>query len=199
MFRVIAIVIASGLAMTMVRNIHSGVLKATDGAQSLTICDPSLADICTHPAVAMAYFLTFKPDYDVGVVKADPDIGFDADFGNRFEYAEGEFGYYFAGSYGRSTGYRGDAALTNPSNLNGAYNRTKDTVSVTGYGVLGYEFDSGEILSKTTLLRSTDDVTRQTIAINAENNALDSAILEYCNFFPLVASKSFNQVILMQY
>ena len=86
------------------RNVHSGVLEATNGAQSLTICDPSLADICTHPAVAMAYFLTFKPDYDVDVVKADPDIGFDADFGDRFEFAEGEFGYYFAGSYARSTG-----------------------------------------------------------------------------------------------
>ena len=161
------------------RNLHSGVLEATDGAQSLTICDPSLADICTHPAVAMAYFLTFRPDYDINAVKADSDIGFDADFGDRFEYAEGEFGYYFAGSYGRSTGYRGDASLTNPSDLSGTYNRTKDTVSVSGYGVLGYEFDSGEILSKTTLLRSTDDVTRQTIAVNAEDNALDSAILEY--------------------
>ncbi len=161
------------------RNLHSGVLEATDGAQSLTICDPSLADICTHPDVAMAYFLTFRPDYDIDAVKADPDIGFDADFGDRFEYAEGEFGYYFAGSYGRSTGYRGDALLTNPSDLNGTYNRTKDTVSVSGYGVLGYEFDSGEILSKTTLLRSSDDVTRQTIAINSEDNTLDSVILEY--------------------
>ena len=161
------------------RNVHSGVLQATNGARSLTICDPSLADICTDPAVAMAYFLTFKPDYDINDESADPDVGFDADFGDRFEYGNGELGYYFSGSYDRSTGYRGDAQLSNPSDLNGIYNRTKDTVSVSGYGVVGYEFDSGEVLSKTTLLRSTDDVTRQTMAINVEENALDSAVLEY--------------------
>ncbi len=161
------------------RSIHSGVLEATNDARSLTICDPSLADICTHPAEAMAYFLTFTPDYDINSTTADPDVGIDADFGDRLYLGDGEFGYYFSGSYGRSTGYRNDASLTNPGGLNGIYNRTKDSVSLSGYGVLGYEFDSGEILSKTTLLRSTDDVTRQNMAINVEDNALDSTILEY--------------------
>ena len=161
------------------RNLHSGVLEATDGAQSLTICDPSLADICTHPDVAMAYLLTFRPDYDIDTVKADPDIGFDVDFGDRFEYADGEFGYYFAGSYGRGTSHRGEAILDNPSSITGEYDRTKDTVSVTGYGVLGYEFDSGEIISKTTLLRSTDDVTRRVIGMDSEDNLRNSVILEY--------------------
>ena len=141
------------------RDIHSGVLEATEGATSLTICDPSIADICTRPAVALAYALTFKPDYDVEPVNADPDVGLDVNFGDRFEYGNGEVAYYLAGSYGRSTGSRENAVLSNPNDLNGVYNRTNDNVAVSGYGVVGYEFDSGEIVSKTTLLRSTDDVT----------------------------------------
>ena len=161
------------------RDIHSGVLEATEGATSLTICDPSIADICTRPAVALAYALTFKPDYDVEPVNADPDVGLDVNFGDRFEYGNGEVAYYLAGSYGRSTGSRENAVLSNPNDLNGVYNRTKDNVAVSGYGVVGYEFDSGEIVSKTTLLRSTDDVTRQTLATNVEGNDLDAIILEY--------------------
>ena len=161
------------------RNIHSGVLEATESATSLTICDPRIADICTRPEVAMAYALTFKPDYDIESITADPDVGLDVNFGDRFEYGNGEVGYYIAGTYGRSTSSRGDAALSNPNGLNGIYNRTKDNVAVSGYGVVGYEFDSGEIISKTTLLRSTDDVTRQSLVTNVEGNDLDAVILEY--------------------
>ncbi|HAU01635.1 MAG TPA: hypothetical protein DCS26_01300, partial [Porticoccaceae bacterium] len=150
------------------RDIHSGVLEATDGGVSLTICDPDVADICTRPEVAMAYALTFKPDYDLRAISSVPDVGFDLDLGDRFEFADGEIGYYAAVSYGRSTGYRGEATLSNPINLNGNYQRTQDTVAVSSYGVLGYEFDRGEILSKTTLLRSTDDTSRSTIATNTE-------------------------------
>ena len=161
------------------RDIHSGVLEATNGGTSLTICDPDIADICTRPEVALAYALTFKPDYDLEPVNANPNIGFDADFGDRFDFAEGELGYFVAASYGRTTGYRGDASLSNPINLTGMYNRTQDTVSVNGYGVVGYEFDRGEILSKTTLLRSTDDTSRNTVAVDIEGVNRDKTILEY--------------------
>lgn len=162
------------------RDVHSGVLEATNGAQSLTICDPDvIGDVCTRPEVALAYALTFKHDYDVGPISADPDVGFDGAFGDRMQMDNGDFGYYFAGTYGRSTGYRGDATLTDRTGLQGGYKRTKDNVAVSGYGFLGYEHDRGELSSKTTLLRSTDDVTRQTSAINSEDQLFDSTILEY--------------------
>ena len=162
------------------RDVHSGVLEATNGARTLTICDPDvLGDLCTRPEVALAYALTFKPDYDVRPVTADPDVGFDAAFGDRLALEEGDFGYYFAGSYGRSTGYRGDALLSDPTGLQGGYNRTKDNVQVSAYGYLGYEHDYGQIASKTTLLRSTDDVTRQTSAVNSDEQQFDQTILEY--------------------
>lgn len=161
------------------RNIHSGVLEATNGGTTLTICDPDVADICTRPEVALAYALTFKPDYDLEPITANPDVGFDVDFGDRILLDNGDLGYYVAGSYGRTTGYRGDATLSNPVNLTGMYNRTQDTVSVNGYGVIGYEFDRGEILSKTTLLRSTDDTARNTVAVDVEGVNRDKTILEY--------------------
>tara|TARA_B110000093_G_scaffold177051_1_gene213424 strand:- start:2905 stop:5946 length:3042 start_codon:yes stop_codon:yes gene_type:complete len=172
------------------RDIHTGVLDATDGGTSLTICDPSVADICTRWEVALAYALTFKPDYDLQAVEANPDVGFDVDFGDRMEMGEGELGYFVAASYGRSTNYRGDASLDNPIGLEGMYNRTQDTVSVSGYGVIGYEFNQGEILSKTTLLRSTDDTTRKTLALNVEDVNIDKAVLEYVQ--RQLFSQSFN-------
>ena len=62
----------------------------------------------------------------------------------------------------------------------GQYDRTKDNVAISGYGFVGYEFDTRKLSSKTTLLRSTDDVTRQTSALdNNEENVIDSVILEY--------------------
>ena len=161
------------------RDVHSAVLAGTDGGTSLTVCDPTFADICTSRELALAYALTFKPDYDIKTTKADPDIGVNIDFGDRLTLSEGELGYFVAASYGRSTAYRGEAALNNPLDLNGMYRRTQDTVSFSTYGVVGYEFDRGEIVSKTTLLRSTDDTTRNTIAVNAEDININKAILEY--------------------
>ena len=160
------------------RDLHPGVLTATNQGLGLDICDKS-TDGCTSQVQAMAYLLAFKPDYDVDLVSADPSVGFDADFGDRLDYKDGEIGYYFAGSYGRDTNHRGNALLDDSSSFVGDYDRTKDTVSVSGYGVLGYEFDSGEVLSKTTLLRSTDDVTRETIGFDSEGNSQDRYILEY--------------------
>ena len=180
------------------RDVHSGVLEATNGARSLTICDPDLlGDLCTRQEVALAYALTFKPDYDPRPITADPDVGFDGSFGDRYELDQGELGYYIAGSYGRSTGYRGDATLSNPNGLDGGYNRTKDNVAVSGYGYLGYEHDSGEVSAKTTLLRSTDDVTRQTSATDVEGNVLDATILEYVE--RQMFSQSFNGVQAVSY
>lgn len=163
------------------RDLHTGVIEATNGGQTLTICDPDvLGDLCTRPEVALAYALTMKPDYDVRSITADPDVGIDGSYGDVTDLFDGSLGYYIAGSYGRATSYRGDAQLTNPVGLIGQYDRTKDNVAISGYGFVGYEFDTGKLSSKTTLLRSTDDVTRQTSALdNNEENVIDSVILEY--------------------
>ena len=184
------------------RDMHSTVLAETERGTRLLICptydyspgDPdrtnnpaiagdeitALYDNCTPQPVAMAYALTFRPDYDVDAVTADPDIGIDGDFGDRMDYWDGEIGYYLAASYNRSMGDRGDATLNNPNGITGGYNRSKDNVALSAYGVLGYEFDAGEVLSKTTLLRSTDDVTRSLSGIESrEERDLTDVILEY--------------------
>ena len=162
------------------RALHAGVLEATDYATSLTICKPRVADICTHPGVAAAYAMAFKPDYDTQDISADPDVGVDFDFGDRIELKDGELGYYLAGGYSRGTDDRGSAQLRDPTDLSGGYSRSKDMVTVTGYGVIGYEYGAGnEVLSKTTLLRSTEDVTRRSIAIDSEDVDVDTTILEY--------------------
>ena len=64
------------------RDLHTGVIEATNGGQTLTICDPDvLGDLCTRPEVALAYALTMKPDYDVRSITSDPDVGIDGSYG----------------------------------------------------------------------------------------------------------------------
>ena len=122
------------------RDLHTGVIEATNGGQTLTICDPDvLGDLCTRPEVALAYALTMKTDYDVRSITADPDVGIDGSYGDVTDLFDGSLGYYIAGSYGRATSYRGDAQLTNPVGLIGQYDRTKDNVAISGYGFVGYE------------------------------------------------------------
>ena len=94
--------------------------------------------------------MAFKPDYDTQDISADPDVGVDFDFGDRIELKDGELGYHLAGGYSRGTDDRGPAQLRDPTDLSGGYSRSKDTVTVTGYGVIGYEYGAGdEVLSHT--------------------------------------------------
>lgn len=163
------------------REMPDGVLAATDGGRTLTVCDPNLADFCTSPLDAARLGVQFQDDYNVEDKDALPDGGFSLAAGDRMAAGDGEWGYYIAATYDRSTTDRGDAELTNPLETTGGYERSRITVDATGYAVLGYEYgEANEVLSKTTILRSSDDTTRVESGVDgAEENQIDRTILEW--------------------
>ena len=55
------------------RDLPNGILAATDGGRSLTICDPSVdPERCTAPIDAARLGVKFQDDYNVGDKNADP-------------------------------------------------------------------------------------------------------------------------------
>lgn len=163
------------------RELPDGILEATNGGRSLTICERSVADICTPPLEAARLGVQFQDDYNVGDKIALPDGSASAVVADRLEAGDNEWGYYFAATYDRSTGDRGTAELDNPLETTGSYMRTRETTDLNGYLAVGYEFgQADEIYSKTTILRSTDDTTRVESGVDgAEENRVDSTILEW--------------------
>lgn len=164
------------------RELPDGVLAATNGGRSLTICDPVIDPVrCTSPAEAARLGVQFEDDYNVGSKDALPDGSLSAVLADRLELGDNEWGYYLAGSYDRSTNDRGTAELTNPLQTTGSYMRSRETTDLNGYLALGYEYgEASEILSKTTVLRSSDDTTRLENGVDGgEDNQLDRTILEW--------------------
>lgn len=146
------------------RDLLDWVLDTTDGGTRLRVCDPGIPlDSCVDPIIAAGVGVAMEDDYNVKSKKGIPPAKLGLSIGDRRSAGDsGEWGYYLAGNYSYALADRGEAALTDPIGRQGLYQRTAETIDISGYGVLGYEWGvANELLSKTTLLRSTDIVTRQ--------------------------------------
>lgn len=164
------------------RDLPNGVLAATNGGRSLTVCDPEIDPVrCTSPEEAARLGVLFQDDYNVGTQEADPEYGMSWVFGDRLPAGDNEWGYYLAAAYDSEVKDRGDAELTNPIELTGGYQRSRVSTSLTGYFSAGYEYGvADEVLSKTTFLRNSDNTTRRESGVNnLEDNVEDKFILEW--------------------
>ncbi|MFT4822456.1 MAG: outer membrane receptor for ferrienterochelin and colicin [Halioglobus sp.] len=164
------------------RDLPRDVVAATRGGSSLTICDPAIDPIrCTSELDAAQLGVQFQDDYNISTKEALPDVDASWVYGDRLSAGDSEWGYYLALSFDRETTDRGTAKLSNPLETVGSYMRSRETTALTGYVVVGYEFgEADEILSKTTVLRSSDDTTRQEQGIERrEDNSISSAVLEW--------------------
>lgn len=164
------------------RDLPSGVLAATNGGRSLTVCDPRVDPVrCTSPEDAARLGVKFQDDYNVGTEEADPDYGLSWVVGDRLPAGNNEWGYYVAAEYGQATTDRGDAELTDPLGLVGGYQRSQVATALTGYGALGYEYGvANEVLSKSMFLRNSDDTTRVESGLDSsEETQRDQTILQW--------------------
>lgn len=164
------------------RDLPRNVVNATNGGRSLTICDPSIDPVlCTSPLEAAQYGVSFQDDYNVKEKTALPEGGLSVSYGDRFPTDGGEWGFYAAGDYGYETDDRGNAELNNPLDVTGGYQRAQETMTLNGYFVAGYEYGAAdEILSKTILLRNSEDTTRWESGVDLlEGNQVDKAILQW--------------------
>ncbi|MEZ5571295.1 MAG: TonB-dependent receptor [Halioglobus sp.] len=167
---------------TGLRELPNGILNATNGGRSLTICDPKIDPVrCTSPATAAQLGVQFQDDYDVGDKTALPNGEVSIAYGDRLPAGNNEWGYYLAADMDRSTVDRGNAELSNPLGVTGNYQRSQETTAITTYAALGYEYgEANEVLSKTMYLHNTDDITRAESGINnREDNKIDTYILDW--------------------
>lgn len=164
------------------RKLPNGILGATDGGRSLTICDPAIdPERCTSPAQAAQLGVQFQDDYRVGDKTALPNAEISAAYGDRLPAGDNEWGYYLAADLDRGTTDRGNAELSNPLGVTGNYMRSLETTAITGYAAAGYEYgDANDVVSKTMYLHNTDDITRVESGIdNREDNQIDTSILDW--------------------
>jgi outer membrane receptor protein involved in Fe transport len=164
------------------RKLPSGMLEATNGGRSLTVCDPAIDPVrCTSPAQAAQLGVQFQDDYNVGDKTALPNAEVSIAYGDRFPAGNSEWGFYLAADLDRTTVDRGDAKLSNPLGVTGEYERSQETTAITGYAAVGYEYgDANEVMSKTLYLHNTDDTTRAEDGIDElEGNKLDTYILDW--------------------
>jgi outer membrane receptor protein involved in Fe transport len=164
------------------RKLPSGMLEATNGGRSLTVCDPAIDPVrCTSPAQAAQLGVQFQDDYNVGDKTALPNAEVSIAYGDRFPAGDSEWGFYLAADLDRATVDRGDAKLSNPLGVTGEYERSQETTAITGYAAVGYEYgDANEVMSKTLYLHNTDDTTRAEDGIDElEGNKLDTYILDW--------------------
>ena len=164
------------------RKLPSGILEATNGGRSLTVCDPAIDPVrCTSPAQAAQLGVQFQDDYNVGDKTALPNAEVSIAYGDRFPAGDSEWGFYLAADLDRTTVDRGDAKLSNPLGVTGEYERSQETTAITGYAAVGYEYgDANELISKTLYLHNTDDTTRAEDGIDElEGNKLDTYILDW--------------------
>ncbi len=165
------------------RELPPFVLEQTDGGRDLLVCDPGISeDICTDRIVAAGVAVAMEDDYNVKSWSAIPAASLGVSVGDRQSLESGaEWGYYVAANYGYGNGDRGNAVLSNPIGDEGGYRRTNETVSASVYAVTGIEWDvADELLSKTTVIRSTDIQTRQDrFTDNAEEIDRFKTILQF--------------------
>lgn len=154
------------------RELPNGVLGATNGGRSLTVCDPAIdPERCTSAADAAQLGVKFQDDYKVGNKTALPNTEVSVAYGDRLPAGDNEWGYYVAADFDRTTVDRGDAQLSNPIGTVGSYERSQETTAITAYAALGYEYGAAnEVLSKTMYLHNTDDITRIDDGVEQEDD-----------------------------
>lgn len=161
------------------RDLSQDVLDATENGTALRGSLPignSEGDI--RPEIAAAYAVTFEDDYNVKTKEANPEFDIALSYGDITD--DGIFGYYGSISYSYGTSVRVDATRSDPLDLTGEYDRSEESYSLDSYFVFGSNFRTeDEVLSKTILLRDSENVTRRESTIDKEDNDVDEVVLEW--------------------
>lgn len=148
------------------------------GQESYSVCSDTSECISTEFAARMANSL--ENIYNTETTRAAPDFDMGFAYGNLKEIANGNFGYYGDVSYKSKWGARQDAEIHDDSG-DFTYERSKRNIDLTGYGVLGYQDTEGnlELLSKSILLRKSDDTTRVADGMDNEGTMISDVTLQW--------------------
>lgn len=152
--------------------------KLSDGGKkSINYC-PNPA-ICISDSDAVKLGKSFENTWDTKQKGVQPDFGFSYSF-SKFNTMFGyEMPSYGAVSYKSSTDVRHDAVVSDGS-TSGTYQRSKYKVDLTGYYVTGIEEPDYSFISKTTLLRKTDDTVKSSTGYDeSKDQDIDNVMLQW--------------------
>ncbi|MFP5307022.1 MAG: TonB-dependent receptor domain-containing protein [Gammaproteobacteria bacterium] len=171
------------------RELPDALDAASNGGRSLSYCQVQGQQNCITQAEGVALAALLPRIYNARTENVDPDFDLSYALGNLFELSGGTFGAYGAVSYGQKTQARQDAfindAFSNSGSGSSAFRTAeyvKDQIERTlnGYLVLGYQSGGGwEALSRTTVLRDTEDTTTLESGINQEETPLARTTLQW--------------------
>jgi hypothetical protein len=121
---------------------------------------------CATEQEFIKFTSSFDHDFSMQKEAPSPNESLSGSFGDRIGLKNyGDLGYFIAGSYSKNQDSRINAMHTNTLDKIGADERTKENIFSSLYGLVGYENDYGELLYKSTLLRSTDNLTKRSIYV----------------------------------
>lgn len=127
-----------------------------------------------------ALFSEFDNNYNTNTTTAMPDVSLAYSFGDRLDKGYGDLAYYGALEYKSGWSNREDAYTVNLTGGGSEYSRSQYKVDLTGYFVTGIETNAGnEYLSKTILLRKTEDTTREYTGTDEDGKAQAGATLSW--------------------
>ena len=155
------------------RDLPGAIYAATNGGRDFSVCQFEGQQNCVERARA-AELATLLPNiYNVRRESAAPDFGLGYTLGNVFDRDIGTVGMYGSVSYDTGAKSRQDAVINIPNVRNSSYARDEFETTLNGYFVAGIESDDGwEVLSKTMVLRSTEDTTEVEVGVDPANDQL---------------------------
>lgn len=143
------------------------------GKDEVNYCD--VASLCLTPEQGVELSQSFENNYSVKQIEAKPEKGFSFSFSN----ADSILPMYGALQYKDKWSARHDANISD-SGVNGTYERTKRNIDTTGYFVIGFESDSSTYVSKSTILRKTDDTVRtSSVYDDSKDQQIDKVVLQW--------------------
>jgi outer membrane receptor protein involved in Fe transport len=149
------------------------------GQADFDVCND--ASGCVSRPFAASLANSLENNYNVETKKAAPDFDIGLSYGDLVEKDFGRIGYYGDVSYKSEWEGRQDAEIHDDEGGNYSYERSRRNIDFNFYGVLGYQDSEGnlELLSKTIILRKTDDTTKQLQGVDEEGTQIEDITLQW--------------------
>jgi outer membrane receptor protein involved in Fe transport len=162
------------------RELPGAIDAATNGGLDFSVCQFDGQPNCVEREQAAQLAALLPNIYNVRRESAGPDFGLGYTLGNVFDREIGTVGVYGSVSYDTGAKSRQDAVINIPNVRNSSYGRDEFETTLNGYLVAGIENDSWKVLSKTMVLRSTEDTTEVEVGVDPANDQLfEEYLLEW--------------------
>lgn len=141
------------------------------GRDSVNYCNN--ASLCLTPEQGVELSKSFTNTYSVKDITAQPERGFSLSSGEM--YSDGQ-GSYFALQYKDKWSARHDGQISD-GGKSGSFERSKRNTDLTGYYVFGKETDDWSVLSKSILLRKTDNTVKTSEVFDESKDQDNESVL----------------------